>query len=107
MPDFLFYGLWGLSGAFIYAAPKLTVCYFTARESKLPWRRCAAEFPVSLTIGAIGAAAISGWLSHLPGWADTRAVATLVGMVMNTVSPALISLISTRVIKRIEFGGPP
>jgi hypothetical protein len=84
------YALWGAAGAFIYAAPKLVLCFFTARAAKLPWGRCLAEFPVSMLTGTIMAAAFSQWISKTFGQGDMSAVAAVIGMMANTVAPGMI-----------------
>lgn len=94
------FAFWGCLGAFNYAAPKLSLCYYTAREAKSPWGRCIAEFPIALTTGAISAAAFSGWLGGFLHVTDSRAIAAVIGMIANTVSPALIALVSDKLLKR-------
>lgn len=91
---------WGVAGAVNYAAPKLSLCYYTAREAKGPWGRCLAEFPIALVVGAISAAAFSGWLAGFLHQTDGRAVAAMIGMIANTVSPAMIALVSDKFTKR-------
>lgn len=93
---------WGLAGAVNYAAPKLSLCYYTAREAHAPWGKCLAEFPIALIVGAISAAAFSGWLAGFLHQSDSRAVAAMVGMIANTVSPAMISLVSDKLVKRFS-----
>lgn len=108
MPSELMPALWGLLGAVIYAAPRFTACFFSARETGGPWTRCAAEAVTALLTGAIAAAAFGGWLArfiHQTGPGDNEAVCAVIGLLANPTAPGVIEALSGRVLNRFRGEG--
>jgi hypothetical protein len=96
--------LWGCFGANMYALPRLSACYYTARQTGEPWGRCIVEALVALAIGTIAAAAFADWLAKFSHQTDPHAVAAFVGLLANTVMPAVINIVSARVLDRFKGG---
>lgn len=114
-PSYLSSAVWGVAGAFVYAAPRLIACLITCREKgDKPWL-CLAEFVVSLIIGAIGAAAFSTVAMGLAHMKDVNAASALTGMLVNPVAPKLIgaagaimsSVIESPLAKALKGGEKP
>ena len=57
MNPLLFAALWGMAGAFMYAAPKLSACAFSTKPEDGPPMRCILDAVIALVIGALAAAA--------------------------------------------------
>jgi hypothetical protein len=94
--------IWGLLGAFAYAAPRLLVA-LTSENRKFS---AIGEALVAHGIGSAGAAAFTQFLAntfHQTSEADLRAIAFVLGMIANPVAPGIIHLVGTSVIRR--FGG--
>lgn len=83
---------WGLAGAFIYAAPRLSACLFSGHRSGGPGR-CLFEFGLALSIGAVAAAVFGPWLQDLLGRAghkDLNAICALIGLMANPAAPRIV-----------------
>lgn len=84
--------LWGLSGAFIYAAPRWMACAFASKGVAL---RCSLEMIVCLGIGSIAAAAFGPWvlvfLKQRP--TDLGAISAMVGLLANPTAPKVVDMI--------------
>jgi len=99
--------LWGLMGAFVYAAPRLLLLL----SAKVDARRVIfgiAEFLVALTIGAIGATGFSAFIGaaiHQTNVGEIRAVALTLGMIANPVAPTIVHVLSTGVVRRLGAPG--
>lgn len=102
--DVLGFAIWGLLGAFVYAAPRLIV---TLSEERAPSKRWMpwAEFFISLVTGPIGSAGFAqlvGITIHQTAVADLRAIALVIGMVANPVSPAIVHLVGENILHRLN-----
>lgn len=94
---------WGFLGAFMYAAPKLLVCW-RAADWHLNCYRCAFESLVALSTGAIAAAAFSPAVSHyLNRMAehDARAIATILGLLANPLAPLFVKAMGIRLMRQV------
>lgn len=90
-------GLWGMAGAFIYAAPRLAVCIKKCRKAQANIGDCVLEFTIALATGWIAAEAGAMWLSQQLSQTEehqTRAVAVVLGLLANPVAPVLVGLLS-------------
>lgn len=98
--------LWGVAGAFIYGAPQLSVCIFTAQQAEGHWVRCSFEFSVSLIIGAIAAGAFAPWAASSifksVDPAQARVIAATIGLLANPIAPRLIDVLSGKVIQMLK-----
>lgn len=86
--------LWGVLGAFIYAAPRWVACLVACRESGAPGWLCTLEFAVALGTGAIAAAAFSAAALGLTGLKDANAISAMIGLLANPTAPALVNKLS-------------
>lgn len=87
--------LWGLLGAFIYAAPKFSACFFAARQEGGSVVVCAVEGFISLAIGTIASPLVAPWLQNFlkrDGSHETMAIAAVVGLLANPVAPKLFNI---------------
>lgn len=82
--------LWGAAGAFIYAGPRWVACLIAARETKRFGWACFAEFVVAIIVGAISAAAFSAVALRLTDVRDGNAIAAMIGLLANPLTPAVI-----------------
>jgi hypothetical protein len=96
---------WGLGGAFIYAAPKLSACYFSALQTPESPAKCVVDAGFAVVIGPIAAAAFSGTVQanvSLSGVEHMPAVAAVIGLLANPVAPGAIEVFTEGVMKRIR-----
>ena len=97
----LFWALWGLAGAFAYAAPRLPPALDGREKSRWrPW----TEALISLCMGPVGAAGVGPYVSMLIHWEslpECRALAILIGLVVNPVAPAAVDLWTNFVLARL------
>lgn len=87
--------LWGLLGAFIYAAPRFSACFFAARQAGGTSVVCAVEASVCLAIGTITSPLIAPWLQYYlkrDGTHETMAIAAVIGLLANPVAPKLFNI---------------
>jgi len=100
----LAWALWGLLGAFVYAAPRLLVAWGESRTAGAPVLPHFIEFLVALSFGPIFSAALGEWGAGYVGMTEPRslrAVSLVLGMVANPVAPVLISLVSGNIVARL------
>jgi hypothetical protein len=101
--------LWGLGGAFIYAAPRLVACVYSSQAAGKSWAWCGWTFVVSLVTGAIAAGALapfaSNWLSRTAEH-DVRAIATLIGLLANPFAPDFVRGIRGKILKKLDAAEP-
>lgn len=100
---------WGAGGAFIYAAPRLSVCIATALARKTGCITCTVDAILALAIGVISAAAFTD-LAHalavkfigdtIPK--DGRAISCVLGLLANPLAPRLVDVAGGRLIKKLE-----
>lgn len=82
--------MWGALGAFIFAGPRLSACLYTSRVDGGPISKCILDFVVSVSTGAICAAAGGAWAAEVLGALDPYkfpAVAAGIGFFANKVAP--------------------
>jgi hypothetical protein len=94
---------WGALGAFVYAAPRLLILLGGKVDSHRLWAG-ALEFAVSLAIGPIGAAGFTEFIAsslHQSGSAPHRAIAVVLGMIANPVSPTIVQTLGTGIVRRL------
>lgn len=87
--------LWGLLGAFIYAAPRFSACYFASRQSEGSSVQCGVDLVLSLAVGTAAAVVVSPWIQnyfHRQGDHEVRAIAAMVGLLANPVAPRLVNI---------------
>lgn len=85
---------WGLCGAFIYAAPKLSACLFGSAPSA-PCARCLVDAAFAIIIGPLAAASFNDSLAAHFGYSaqrDLNASAAVIGLLANPVAPSAIQL---------------
>ncbi len=102
-------GCWGFLGAFVYAGPKVLACIFENRdEARHPLAFCLLEFVVSLMIGVLVAEMFGPWVIgflKLDGQASLRAVAGLIGLLANPLSPEVVKGFKGRIGGMIKGAG--
>lgn len=87
--------LWGFLGSFVYAAPRLSACAFTAKATGEMLAKCAFEAVVALGTGAIAAAAFAPSTANALGAPEhLNAVAAMLGLIANPTAPKLIESLS-------------
>lgn len=87
--------LWGALGAFIYAAPKFSACFFTARQTGGSSLVCSVEATISMLTGIFASVVVSPWLYTFLGRTgehEIRAISALVGLLANPVAPKLFNV---------------
>jgi len=97
---------WGLLGAAIYAAPKLTTCFY-ASAGRAHLSRCAIEAATALFTGTIAAAAFEPWIGaylRAVSVQDMRATSAVIGMLANSTAPGIIAFLGDTVLTRIKGG---
>lgn len=102
--DLVVWALWGLLGAFVYAAPRLLVAWGESRVAGAPLLPHLIELAVALTFGPIFAAGFGEFGAGYLGWEEPRAlraVSLVIGMVANPVAPVLVNLASGEIIGRL------
>lgn len=103
-PMLLTSALWGLAGAFMYAAPKLSTCAFTCKITGGTPAQCLVDATIALTVGAVASAAFGGWaqiaVKH-GGPSELRAIAAVIGLLANPVAPRLTGRLANWVIKKV------
>lgn len=95
MDELLTAAAFGLAGAFVYAAPRLSACWVSPKDDGESRGACAFEFACALIIGAIGAAAVGPWIAdwrHMTQPRDLNAICVIIGLVANPSAPVLINL---------------
>lgn len=98
------WALWGLLGAFVYAAPRLLVAWGESRAAGTGVLPHLIEFVVALTFGPIFAAGFGEWGAGYLGWTEPRslrAVSLVIGMVANPVAPLLVNLVTGGIAGRL------
>jgi hypothetical protein len=95
--------LWGLAGAFMYAAPKMSACVFSAKPEDGPPMRCVIDAIIALVIGALAAAAFAEFAQDFlkrtePG--ARSAIAAVIGLLANPLAPRLIGRLSSWLLKK-------
>jgi len=98
------WALWGLLGAFVYAAPRLLVAWGESRVSGTPVLPHLIEFSVALTFGPIFASGFGEFGAGYLGWEEPRAlraVSLVIGMVANPAAPLLINLVTGQILGRV------
>jgi hypothetical protein len=97
---------WGFLGAVIYAAPKMTTCFF-AEAGRAHLRRCLIEGVTALLIGTVAAAAFQPWIAgylHATTPAASQAMSAMIGMLANTVAPGVIRVLADTALARLRGG---
>lgn len=95
------WALWGLSGAFVYAAPRLLVSLFDASQPGRP-AKSVAEFLVAISFGPIAAAGFGPFLAdefHRTSASELRAAAVVAGMIVNSAAPSLVKLFTEGLLR--------
>lgn len=98
------WALWGLLGAFVYAAPRLLVAWGESRAAGQAPHPHFFEFVVALSFGPIFSSALGEWGAGYVGMTEPRAlraVSLVLGMVANPVAPVIIALVSGNIIARL------
>lgn len=99
------WALWGFLGAFVYAAPRLSVAIGEAKAGgEQDITKHLIEFAISLTFGPIFATAGGEWVAdHLgrTALAELRGLAFVIGLTANPVAPVLVKAISGDILGRI------
>ena len=102
-------GWWGFLGAFVYAGPKLLACIFeNAAAARHPIVFCILEFIVALVVGVLAAELFGPWIIgflKLDGQPSLRAVAGLIGLLANPLSPEVVKGFKGRVGGMIKGAG--
>lgn len=101
------WALWGLAGAFVYAAPRLLISLTEAGAAGFYLWRHVAAFIVALAFGPIAGAGIAPFLAsefHRTVIAEHRAIAIVIGMVANPVAPSIVHLVSDGILR--QFNAP-
>lgn len=83
--------LWGLFGAFLYAAPRLIKCVRDSIGSG--WTQCGSTFAVALVAGPIMAEAFGPWIGYRFAWMiqpDPRALFVTIGLAANQAAPLIV-----------------
>ncbi len=83
---------WGLLGAIVYAAPRLTGCIYST-EGRGHLARCCIESATALVVGTIAAAAFVpalATLGHVTAPEIIRASSAAIGLLANPWLPAFI-----------------
>lgn len=81
--------VWGLGGAFLFAAPRLFRCWVGCRDTGAPRLDCFFDFFVCLAIGAIASSAFTPSLLTRVGAEHQNGVSTLVGVLANPLIPVI------------------
>lgn len=101
----LYWALWGVLGAFVYAAPRVLVSWADSRSTDKPMLPHIAEFLISLTFGPIFSAGfgpfVAGYLTRESSH-ELRAIALVIGMVANPASPLVVKLITGRLVGSLK-----
>lgn len=98
------YMAWGASGAFVYAAPKLVVALSEARAQGRPAFLAILEFLIALPVGLIAAAGLGPFVADTlqrTALNECTALAVVIGMVANPLSPLLVKVLSNKFLRRI------
>jgi hypothetical protein len=97
------WALWGLAGAFVYAAPRTVVAASETLAAGRKFLPVLAEGAVALFVGpicSVGLGPVAGSYIHAASGDGLRAVGLVVGMVANPVSPLIVKLVSAGVLRR-------
>lgn len=101
--------LWGFLGAFIYAAPRFSACFFASRQAGTTSVVCLVEGLICLAIGTIASPLVAPWLQQFlkrDGGHETMAIAAIVGLLANPVAPKLFNIETLiSVLKSIKAPG--
>ena len=84
---------WGFMGAFIYAAPRFSACYWQCRDTQSGWGRCLFDAVVALCVGSIAAFALAEWTKAIlnrTGDYELRAISALIGLLANRLAPKVV-----------------
>lgn len=99
------WALWGFLGAFVYAAPRISVAFGeSSAGASQPLRKYVYEFVVALTFGPIFALAAGEWLAqHLGRTAlfELRALAFVIGLASNPIAPILVKAVKGDILGRL------
>lgn len=102
-------GWWGFLGAFVYAGPKVLACVFEHRDgTRHPLIFCILEFIVALAVGVLAAEMFGPWIIgflKLDGHASLRAIAGLIGLLANPLSPEVVKGFKGRIGGMIKGAG--
>jgi hypothetical protein len=96
---------WGFCGAFIYAAPRLSACLFSAQETGAPWAKCAVDGAFAVVIGPISAGAFTGSVQSYWGLTSNEhlpAVSAMIGLLANPLAPSAIEVLSVGFLERLR-----
>lgn len=97
--------LWGFLGAFVYAVPRASACFFAARDAKTPWARCIVDGMIALVIGPFAAEAVGPWVAHLvhdESLRELRAISAVIGLLANPAAPGVVEALSGRLLRRLK-----
>lgn len=94
---------WGAAGAFIYAGPRWVACLVASHETKAGSWVCFLELVVALAVGSIASAAFSALAHRLTNIEDSNAVAAMIGLLANPLTPAIVKR-ATDVASTIRVG---
>lgn len=97
--------LWGFLGAFVYAAPRASACYFAARDNSGHWGRCLVDAVFAMIIGIVAAASLEPWIAHKLGdesMRQLRAISTVLGLLANPMAPGVVDALSGRLLRRLR-----
>ena len=95
--------LWGFLGAFIYAGPRFSACYWQCKDKKIGWARCLLDMVVSLAVGTVASFALAEWAQALlnrPGAHELRAISALIGLLANRLAPKVVDKAEGLLAKR-------
>jgi len=87
--------LWGALGAFIYAAPKFSACFFSSRQNGGSSVVCFIEGCISVLVGIFASIAVAPWIYAFlerDGEHEIRAICAVVGLLANPIAPKLFNL---------------
>lgn len=87
--------LWGALGAFIYAAPKFSACFFSAKQAGTTSLVCLVEMFVCMLVGTASSIAVAPWIYAFlerDGEHEIRAICAVVGLLANPVAPKLFNV---------------
>ena len=92
----LLWAIWGLAGAFVFACPSLITQLFDPPGGFPRTLRASIEFFFALSLGPIGGAGVGPYLAsaflHLNSEPECRALAVLIGLIVNPVAPMAVEL---------------
>lgn len=104
--DSLYWALWGLLGAFVYAAPRLLVAWGDSKATEARLWVPASEFVVALAFGpifSVGFGPFAATRINLGsiGVEGLRAVALVIGLVANPIAPLIVKWATGDILRRL------